>query len=57
MSKTAIVTGSSRGIGAAIAKMLVIEGYNVVINYNKSEEVAKKNERGIHKYGILCGNF
>lgn len=41
MSKTAIVTGGSRGIGAAIVDMLVKEGYNVVVNYNKSEEKAK----------------
>ena len=42
MSKTAIVTGGSRGIGAAIVSFLAKEGYNVVLNYNKSEEIAKK---------------
>ena len=42
MNKTAIVTGGSRGIGAAIVNVLVKEGYNVVLNYNKSEEIAKK---------------
>lgn len=42
MNKTAIVTGGSRGIGAAIVNYLVKEGYNVVLNYNKSEEIAKK---------------
>ena len=44
MNKTAIVTGGSRGIGAAIVHMLVQEGYNVVINYNKSEQEAKKSK-------------
>ena len=41
MTKTVIVTGGSRGIGAAIVRSLAKEGYNVVLNYNKSEEIAK----------------
>jgi 3-oxoacyl-[acyl-carrier protein] reductase len=35
--KVAIVTGASRGIGAAIAKRLATEGVNVIINYSGSE--------------------
>ena len=31
MKKTAIVTGSSRGIGFAIAKQLGLDGYNIVM--------------------------
>lgn len=41
MSKTVIVTGGSRGIGAAIVRKLAESGYNVILNYNKSEEIAK----------------
>ena len=36
--KIALVTGASRGIGAAIAKAFAKEGAVVVINYNGSKE-------------------
>ncbi len=38
-NQTAIVTGSSRGIGAAIAERLAKDGFNVIVNYSgKAEE-------------------
>jgi glucose 1-dehydrogenase len=40
-NQTAIVTGSSSGIGQAIAVALAGEGANVVINYNRDREGAK----------------
>lgn len=40
--KVAIVTGSSKGIGAAIAKRLAKEGASVVINYHSSKEGADR---------------
>ena len=40
MAKTVIVTGSSKGIGAATAILFAQKGYNVVINYNNSYESA-----------------
>lgn len=51
MKKTIIVTGASRGIGAAIVKMLAKEDYNIVLNYNKSEEIAKKLQEEFTKQG------
>ena len=38
--KTILVTGGSRGIGRAIVEKFAREGYNVVLNYNKSEYAA-----------------
>lgn len=42
MSKTVLITGSSRGLGAMIAQKLVNEGFQVVINYHKSKQRAEK---------------
>ena len=39
--KIALVTGASRGIGAAIAKALAAEGATVIINYNGSKDKAQ----------------
>lgn len=57
MSKTVIVTGGSRGIGAAIVDLLAKEGYNVVLNYNKSEENAKKIKEESTKKGYTVEIF
>jgi 3-oxoacyl-[acyl-carrier protein] reductase len=38
---TAIVTGSSRGIGRAIARQLALDGFNVVVNYKINKEQAE----------------
>ncbi|MCC0648040.1 elongation factor P 5-aminopentanone reductase [Clostridioides sp. ZZV15-6598] len=50
-NKTVLVTGGSRGIGKAISKTFAKDGYNVLINFNKSENEAKElytvlNEKG-----------
>ena len=40
--KTVLITGASRGIGRATAILFAKNGYNVLINYNKSEKEAKE---------------
>lgn len=42
IGKIAIVTGSSKGIGAGIAKELAMEGCNVTVNYHGDKEGADK---------------
>jgi len=41
-TKTAIITGSATGVGAACAIELSRRGYRVLINYNKSKDEAEK---------------
>lgn len=45
MKKTALVTGSSRGIGRAIATKLAREGWNVCINYIERQDKAEELEK------------
>lgn len=52
MSKTALVTGGTRGIGAAISVALKEAGYNVAANYAGNDEAAAAftEETGIKSY-------
>ncbi len=52
MTRVAVVTGGSRGIGAAISKALKAAGFNVAANYAGNDEAAAKfrEETGIPVY-------
>jgi len=52
MARVAVVTGGTRGIGAAISKGLKQAGYNVAANYGGNDEAAQKfkSETGIPVY-------
>ena len=49
--KTVVITGASKGIGAATAILFARKGYNVVINYNNSYEAAKLLTRSLSSQG------
>ena len=46
---TAIITGSSRGIGSAIAKRFAVDGYDIVVNYLQNEEAAERTATEIRE--------
>ncbi len=52
MTKSALVTGASRGIGRSIAIQLAEEGYNVVVNYAGNKEKADAVVEEIEAKGV-----
>ena len=47
--KTVLITGASRGIGAAYAEAFAENGYSPIINYNKSRSKAQELSEKIYK--------
>ena len=50
-NRVALVTGSSSGIGSAVANAFASSGYNLVINYSSSAERAKETLANCEKLG------
>ncbi len=59
MTRTALVTGGTRGIGAAISVALKSAGHTVIANYAGNEVVARKfaDETGIKAVKFDVGSF
>ncbi|WP_209456386.1 elongation factor P 5-aminopentanone reductase [Metaclostridioides mangenotii] len=55
--KTVLITGSSRGIGSNMAEKFAREGYNVLINYNKSKDKAKELQTRLEGEGLSVKTF
>ena len=54
MNKTVLITGGSRGIGKAMVYKFAQAGYNVLLNFNKSEDISNQiaNElKNVKVYG------
>ena len=49
--KTIIITGGSRGIGKCMVENFAKQGYNVILNYNKSEKMAKQIKENLREEG------
>ena len=52
MNKTVIITGASKGIGFATAELFGKNGWNVVINYNKTAAPALELEKNLCESGV-----
>ncbi|MEW9502041.1 enoyl-[acyl-carrier-protein] reductase FabL [Jeotgalibacillus marinus] len=50
-NKVALVTGSSRGVGKAIALSLAAKGYDIVVNYARSKQAALDTAAEIEQLG------
>ena len=52
-NKTALITGSTSGIGLGIAEKLASEGANIILNgFGEAQAIAKQRHELAEKYGV-----
>lgn len=54
MSKVALITGATRGIGRQIAITLAKEGYDIALNYRRENEELESVKKEIEKNKVAC---
>lgn len=54
MSKVALITGATRGIGKQIAITLAKEGFDIAVNYRTANDSLNETIKEIESYGVRC---
>lgn len=57
MGRTVLITGASRGIGRAAAVIFAKNGFNVAVNYCRSEDRAKALAEELKAYGVNAAAY
>ncbi len=54
MSKVALITGATRGIGKQIALTLAEQGYDIAVNYRTANEELEETKKEIENKNVKC---
>ena len=54
MSKVALITGATRGIGKQIALTLAEQGYDIAVNYRTANEELEETKKEIESKNVKC---
>lgn len=57
MKKTVLVTGGAQGIGRAVVELMAVNGYEVVLNYYRSEKEANEIKKTLEQKGCRIEIF